>query len=73
MTPPHPYLGLSPKLNQFFSAFLNRKKYASFHLSDSIREVFMQEKGSFFNIVQKAFDSPPLSFEHYVVIFLKKF
>ena len=33
-----------------------------------MREAFAQEKCSFFNIVQKAFD-PPLSFEHYVVNF----
>ena len=36
----------------------------------SIREASVQEKCSFFNIVQKAVDPPPLlSFEHYVVIF----
>ena len=29
----------------------------------------MREKCSFLNIVQKAFDPPPLSFEHYVVNF----
>ena len=37
----------------------------------SIREADMREKCSFFNIVQKAFDPPPLSFEHHVVNFLK--
>ena len=36
-----------------------------------IREASVQEKCSFFNIVQKAFDPPPLSFEHHVVNFLK--
>ena len=37
----------------------------------AIREAIPREKGSFFNIVQKAFDPPsrPLSFEHYVVNF----
>ena len=32
-----------------------------------LREAFVQEKCSFFNIVQKAVD--PLSFEHYVMNF----
>ena len=36
---------------------------------DVIREAIMREKCSFFNIVQKAFDPPPFSFEHYVVNF----
>ena len=34
-----------------------------------VREAIPREKCSFFNIVQKAFDPPPLSFEHYVVNF----
>ena len=34
-----------------------------------VREADMREKCSFFNIVQKAFDPPPLSFEHHVVNF----
>ena len=34
-----------------------------------LREAILQEKCSFFNIVQKAFDPPPHSFEHYVVNF----
>ena len=34
-----------------------------------LREAILQEKCSFFNIVQKAFDPPPHLFEHYVVIF----
>ena len=45
-------------------------KYVSFFNSPSlIREAIPREKCSFFNIVQKAFDPPPLSFEHYVVNF----
>ena len=39
----------------------------------ALREAIVQEKCSFFNIVQKAFDPPPPrpphSFEHYVVNF----
>ena len=31
-----------------------------------LREADIREKCSFFNIVQKAFDPPPLSFEHHV-------
>ena len=34
-----------------------------------IREAIAEEKCSFFNIVQKAFDTPPLLFEHHVVNF----
>ena len=34
-----------------------------------IREAVMREKCIFFDIVQKAFGPPPLSFEHYVVNF----
>ena len=36
--------------------------------ADTVREASVQEKCSFFIIVQKAVD-PPLSFEHYVVNF----
>ena len=32
----------------------------------TVREADMREKCSFFKIVQKAFDPPPLSFEHHV-------
>ena len=34
-----------------------------------LREAILQEKCSFFNIVQKAFDPPPHLFEHYVANF----
>ena len=37
----------------------------------SIREASVQEKCSFFNIVQNAFDPPPPLFEHYVVNFFE--
>ena len=42
---------------------------ATLNLSLPVREAITREKCSFFNIVQKAFDPPPLSFEHYVVNF----
>ena len=37
----------------------------TYHIIDkNIREALLSEKCSFFNIVQKAFDPPPLLFEH---------
>ena len=33
-------------------------------IQDALREAIVSEKCCFFNIVQKAFDPPPLLFEH---------
>ena len=38
----------------------------------SLGKPSFQKSAVFFNIVQKAFDPPPLSFEHHVVIFFKR-
>ena len=50
--------------HSFLSLLLHHCNHQLVKLTIIIREAVMREKCSFFNIVQKAFDPPPLLFEH---------